>query len=99
MAATLPQQLNLNDMQNRWATVLNPVIQCPLVNGSQLTNIKLTIGNNVVNHLLGRKLQGWVVVGNNAVMSLYDTQASNQTPQLTLNLVSDADVTVSLWVY
>lgn len=97
--ATLPQQLTLSQLQNRWATILDPVVKSPIVNGSQLSNIKLTTGNNVVNHKLGRKLQGWIVVGIDAVSSLYDTQATNQTPQLTLNLVASADVTVSLWVY
>lgn len=97
--AILPQQLNLNAMQNRWATILDPVVKSPIIQGSMLPNVKLVIGTNAVNHLLGRKLQGWFVVGIDGVASLYDTQATNQTPQLTLNLVSNVTVNVTLWVF
>lgn len=99
MGAKLPQRLGLSDMQTRWATILDPISESSIVHGSQLNDIKLTTGNNVVNHKLSRKLQGWLIVGIDGISSIYDTQATNQTPQLTLNLVSSADVNIALWVY
>lgn len=95
----LPQQLTLDQLMPKWAAVINPILASPIVNGLQLDNIVLTIGDNVINHKLGRKLQGWIIVRKNAQAGIFDTQDVNQMPQLTLNLTSDADVTVSLWVY
>lgn len=99
MASKLPRQLVWDDAQNKWATILDKVVVNPIINGQQLNDIVLKTGPNVINHKLGRKLQGWYVVGQNGPASIYDTQASNQLPALTLNLTSDADVTIAIWVY
>lgn len=95
----LPQGLPLSMMANTWASALDPVLNNPLVKGSLLNNISLINGTTVVNHKLGRKLQGWIVVGIDGAAAIYDNQASNQTPQLTLSLTSNAAVTVNLWVF
>lgn len=86
-------------MQNSWATQLNPVLSNPLLNGSILPGVVLSIGTTKVSHLLGRKLQGWIVVGQNAPASIYDSQATESMPFLFLSLVSNATVTVTLWVF
>ena len=96
---SLPQGLTLAQTQNTWATALNPVVESPIVKGQLLTGIDLIVGDNSVNHKLGRKLQGWIIVGIDGLASIYDTQASNQMPNLTLNLVSDGEVTVNMWVF
>lgn len=95
----LPQGLNLPQMQTTWATQLDPIVINPLVKGQLLTGVELSTGVNAINHKLGRKLQGWIVVGIDGVAEIYDTQRTNQMQQLTLNLTSDADVTVNLWVF
>lgn len=95
----LPQKLPLDLMQTKWATELNPLIANPLTQGQLLTGQVLINGVTVVNHGLGRKLQGWFIVGINAAATVYDTQATNQMPQLTLNLTSNAAATVSIWVF
>lgn len=96
---SLPQNLPLNLMQTQWATQINPLLKSPIANGQQLNSVSLINGTTVVNHMLGRALQGYIVVGSNAAATIHDTQASNQTPQLTLVLVSSAAVNVNLWVY
>ena len=95
----LPQKLDLAKMQTTWAQQLNPVIYNELLQGQLLTNISLINGNNVVNHKLGRKLIGWFIVGINAPATIYDTQSTNQSPQLTLDLVSSADCLCNMWVF
>jgi hypothetical protein len=85
-------------MQSLWATLLNPLLGNPLSNGQLLDNVNLVNGTNIINHTLGRKLQGWIkVLGGSAI--IYDNQSTNPTPQLTLSLTSSAAVTVSLWVF
>lgn len=95
----LPQKLPLDQMQANWASAINPILASPIVNGLQLNNIPLITGTTVVNHRLGRKLQGWLLVGIDGAATIYDNQATNQMTDLTLSLTSDADVIVSLWVY
>lgn len=95
----LPQRLSLTQMQNTWATQLDPVIANPTVNNLVLKNISLVTGTNVINHKLGRVLQGWKPTRIRASATMYDTQDTNQTPQLTLVLVASAPVVVDLEVF
>jgi hypothetical protein len=85
--------------QNRWATALDPMLSNPVLNTVLLKNVALTTGANIVNHKLGRDLQGWYPVRVRSSSTIYDTQDSNQTPQLTLLLVASANVTVDLVVF
>lgn len=95
----LPQQLNLQAMQNRWAAILDPILSNPTNNSSILKSVSLVTGANVVNHKLGQPLQGWIISRIRAAATIYDTQDTNQTPQLTLNLVASAPVVVDLVVF
>lgn len=95
----LPQKLPLPLMQTQWAQQLDPVISNPTIQTVLLKNIALASGANVVNHKLGRALQGWYIVRLRASATVYDTQDSNQTPNLTLNLTASAPVTVDLVVF
>jgi hypothetical protein len=89
----------LSQMQTQWSKQINPALASPIYQGQQLEGIALVSGANVVNHGLGRVLQGWWVVRQRSSASIYDTQDSNQMPQLTLTLNSSAPVSVDLWVY
>jgi len=95
----LPQKLTLEQLQPKWASQINPVLSNPLNNASILKNQALVTGANVINHKLGQPLQGWYISRQRAAASIYDTQDSNQTPQLTLNLQSSAPVVVDLVVF
>lgn len=89
----------LSMLQTNWAKELNPVLAFPLNSGLILSQVALTTGANVVNHKLARKLQGWFIVRQRSAGTAYDTQDSNQTPALTLNLTSSANMTVDLVVF
>ena len=93
------QSSDLNLIQTKWKSVIDPMLANPMLYGRLVSGINLIVGANKINHLLGRNLIGWFIVGINGVANIYDTQASNQTPDLTLNLTSDAAVKVNLWVF
>lgn len=96
----LPQQLTLAQLQVKWASILNVLLGNPVLDSSFIENVSLTTGANQVNHKLGRKLQGWSIVRyKGAWAEVYDTQDTNKIPELTLNLVSSAPVTISLVVF
>lgn len=100
---TLPQFQNDDNafqlMQNRWGSILNPIINNPVNQSLLLKDIPLVAGSNTINHLLSRKLQGWSIIRINAAATVYDTQSTNQNPDQTLLLVSSAPCVVSLEVF
>lgn len=95
LSSSLPWEL----AQNKWAASLNPVIANPLIAGRLLPGILVASGNNIINHGLQRKLQGYFVVLNSAAVTFYDNQATNQTPNLTLSLHASGAATISLYVF
>jgi hypothetical protein len=95
----LPYGLSLQMLQTRWRSILNPLLANPTNNASILKNVSLKTGTNTVNTLLGQKLQGWSIVRQRGAASIYDQQDSNQSPELTLILVSSANVSVDLAVF
>jgi len=99
-------------MLTNWSGTLNPLLANLLTQGQLLQSVPLVSGSNPVNHKLQRKLIGWYVTrrrqfkvtGTPTAYDIYDTQDSNQTPELTLTLTSSQGtstnpVLVDLWVF
>lgn len=101
MAIIIFKDDNKNFMlfQSNVANQLNPILRNPLTNTSILKEISLTTGSNTINHLLGKKLQGWYIVRQRSAASIFDTQDSNPQPQLTLTLTTSADVVCDVAVF
>ena len=95
----LSQVKELVLMQTKWASILNVLINNPSLNSNIINNVSLVSGKNVINHLLGRNLVGYRIIGKNAVADIYDEQASNQSPNLTLVLRSNASCMINLEVF
>lgn len=89
----------LTMMQNKWKSELDPMLSNPSNNSIILKNVLLTTGNNIINTLIGRKLQGWSIVRQRGPASIYDNQDNNQAPGFTLLLVSSANVSIDLEVF
>ncbi len=93
LSSNLPWEL----ASNKWATTLNVLLGEPILQGYQLDNIVLISGvTQQINHLLQRQQQGWFIVDQNAAASVFRTSPFNR---LTLSLQSNANVTISIWVY
>jgi hypothetical protein len=92
----LPQTLPLAQMQTTWASQINPLLVNPLVNGHLLTGIVLSSGPNVINHKLGRQMQGWFVVDKISAATAFRSAPFNSS---TLTLTASGTDTVSLWVF
>jgi hypothetical protein len=95
----LPGNLPKDQMESVWASQIEPVIGRAQNNSNILQNVALAAGTNVINHKLGRKLQGWKPTRLRSSAIVYDQQDSNPTPQLTLILVSSADVIADIEVF
>lgn len=86
-------------MQNTWSSAINPVLNAPWNNGLILKKVQLTSGKNVINHMLGKTLQGWILVRNRQNVTVYDTQDSNQMPDKSLWLNSSGSTVVDILVF
>ena len=85
-------------MQTKWKAALDPLLGDPTNNASILQNVSLIEGTNVINHKLGRTMQGWFITDQQGVANIY---RPNTAPfnSLTLTLISSAAVTVNLGVF
>lgn len=83
-------------MQSSWKQQLDPVLSNALSQANVLTNVVLKNGVNVINHLLGQKMQGWFITDINGAATIYRSAPMND---LTLTLTSNAAVTVSIGVF
>lgn len=92
----LPKRLTLVQMQDQWASIINPLMARPANQSIILEPTTLVTGVNVINHLLGRNLQGWVIVDIDAAVTLYRSAPLNN---LTLTLMASGPATVTLEVF
>lgn len=93
-----PDQV-LTLLQTTWAKDLNALLAQPWLRGSVLQSIPLISGDNTINHLLSRKLQGWWLVRQRSSANVYDKQDTNPMPNKTLVLNSSAPVVVDILVF
>ena len=93
------QNQDMSLMQTRWASIIDPFLKRPSNQCLILKDVSLAVGSNVINHRLGRKLQGWRLVRKRAAAEIYDEQDDNQMPELTLILNSDSVVSIDLEVF
>jgi hypothetical protein len=87
---------DLTLLQTSWSAQLNPLLKDPLNNGLLLKSVPLASGSNVINHRLGRMLQGWYVVDINAAITIYRSAPKSA---LTLTLTASGTATVDLFVF
>lgn len=97
ISSTTEELARMQSNLENWAA---SVQKSGLSNGVQLTGILLNVGVvNNIEHKLGRQLQGWIVVGQNANAQIWDSQDANTFKTKFLALQSSANVTVNLWVF
>lgn len=92
----LSTQLTLDQLLTRWSSQINPVISNPLNLANMITNQPLINGVTVINHRLGRKMQGWYLIDIQGAATVYRSAPFND---LTLTLTSNAAVIVNIGVF
>lgn len=83
-------------LQTRWSSILNPVLAEPVLNNLELKQVTLATGVNVINHLLSRTQQGWIVTDITSNVTLFRSQPFNDK---TLTLTSSGPAVINLLVY
>lgn len=83
-------------MQTAWASAINPIIKNPVMNGLILGPISLVTGLNKIDHLLGRVIQGWVIIDRDGTATIYRSAPFNDK---TLSLTVSANINIKLYVF
>lgn len=94
---TLSTKLPLDLLQTQWSQQLNQLLRMPILQGTMLTNITLTAATpRAIQTKLNRIAQGWFLTDNQADCRVWRTEDFNVT---TLTLESNANTTISLWIF
>lgn len=87
-------------MQDEIYSAMNSVVNSPIIDNTLLQGINLSAGTtNIVDHKLGRAPLGYIAVMKSANANIWDSQQLNLTPALNLQLLTDLDCTVSLYIF
>jgi hypothetical protein len=86
-------------MQSNVGQAVDTMLKSPLVEGRLIENVALTTAAINVEHKLGRKLQGYMVVQQNAGFIVFDAIVATTDTALYLPLKATGVCTVSLWVF
>lgn len=96
MSARLPLISDQSRAQTIWKSILDQLLAKPLSNNQMLTGISLIMGDNVINHRLGRQMQGWIISDIDSSISIYRSAPFND---LTLTLNSSGSGVINLVVF
>lgn len=89
---------DIKQLQDAVANTLQTITQREILDGVLLTDIYVATGAaRDIEHKLGRKPRGYVVVKRDAESEIWDSESD--LPNSFLSLNSSANVTISLWVF
>ena len=96
MGTPLSPKMDWSLMNPILAQSLNPILSNAILSGKPIQNYNLVNGVTIINHGLGRMMQGWFLTDQNAAASIYRSAPLNSS---TLTLTSNAAVTVNIWCF
>lgn len=89
----------VNQIQDNLQDVLNDLVKTQILNNLIIKNVELASGTNTVNHKLGRKPQGYIIIRKDSNVSIWDNQTTNTTIERTLELQSSGTCNVDILVF
>lgn len=81
------------------AKTVDSLVALPLLGGRLITSVDLSAVTVSIEHGLGRRFTGWLVVDSTANAVVYRDTASVADSRTFLPLKASAATTVSLWVF
>ena len=89
-----------NNAQDNIESVINPVLNSAIIDGVILEDIDLvSTGFTSVEHKLGRKPRGYLVIRKSAAQTVYEDVGDYDNRKLFIKLRASGSVTVNLWVF
>ena len=95
-----PMARVFNTAQDHIESVINPVLNSAIIDGVILEDIDLvSTGFTSVEHKLGRKPRGYLVIRKSAAETVYEDVGDYDNRKLFIKLRASGSVTVNLWVF
>ena len=95
-----PMARVFNTAQDHIESVINPILTSAIINGVILEDIDLvSTGFTSVEHKLGRKPRGYLVIRKSAAETVYEDVGDYDNRKLFIKLRASGSVTVNLWVF
>lgn len=89
---------DLRQLQDSLDNVLNVIRLKQIIDGRIITGKEVAAAGSIdIEHGLGVKPRGWIIVGKNANVDIYET--TNDFPTRFLRLTVTGAVTFSVWVF
>lgn len=90
----------LQKFQENVRSSVDSIVACPIIDGVLLEKVELKSATTTyINHKLGRKPQGWLIVRQRGNSIIWDLQDNNKNKTSTLALACSADVIVDVWIF
>lgn len=94
------QDPKLQKLQTNIKQVLQPIVNCEIINGKLIKNIELIAGRrNEIPHGLDREPLGFLIVRQRQDSRIWDLQDSNPGPKNTFTIACSHDVEVDVWIF
>jgi hypothetical protein len=93
------QDIEINRLQDNVGDGFNTVLNAGILDYNIVSNQVLAVGDNIVNHKLGRAVIGWFIIRKRGPGNFYDKQDSNPTPTKNIVINSDSAVTVDFYFF
>lgn len=98
----IPQIQQTSEEANRFmqsvTEKIGQIVKCPLLDGRLIQDVELEIGDNNIEHKLGRNLLGYLVTTQDQASSFSNTTPEDEV-DVYLVLNSSAICVVDLWVF
>lgn len=89
------KDFEISQVQTNTANTLNILIKVPMNDGTLLEDQVITTSDTPLNHGLGRRPVGYLIVTKNAAEDVYQTAMTENF----LTLKATGSVTVNVWVF
>lgn len=83
-------------LQDNIANSFNQFERLPQLDSTIVKDVAITTNDTFVEHRLGREVQGWQLVRQNANAVVYESSTVNAQPSSTIILKASANCTVSI---
>ena len=90
----------IKQLQNHVQEVVNPIVDKEVLDGVLVKDVCLeALKANLIEHKLGRKPLGFLIVRKRADSRIWDIQDDNSQPSKTFALTCSHDVQVDIWIF
>lgn len=85
----------LDTVQANVSQVVNKMNKIGLTDTTLVSDVEVSTRDTVVNTNLGREALGWMIVGKNSAVDVYESSSKNPAPSSTMIFKATASATVS----